>query len=509
MTSKIRKKIKMNTIKKKMISYYMIMIIFMSILSIYSLSITNKYKEQIDSMFVRTLIIKDISDELSLVDKELVIYLSTKSSDSLNNYMMHTDKLKKNTTKLSGEIKNYTEEELMFMDIENMVNEYILETEKAISEKRKTDVMAYTNTYDEILNTMNYIMDYISELNNRQLYRNATNYTYMSKQIETANFLNVILIIDLILLAIIIVYKTTNKMIRPLIKLSHSAEDISKGNFTTEEVVVKTNDEIEILSIAFNKMKKSIHVYIEQLKEKAATETKLKDKEMENIKMESLLNNARLYALQSQMNPHFLFNTINAAVQLAMIERADRTSEFLENMSRVYRYNIKQIDSEVTITQEVQNVKDYYELLKVRFGDLIQFHFKIEESEVDYRMPPLIMQPLVENAYIHGLSKKEDGGDVYISVLNEFSKTIIVVEDNGVGMTEDIIKEILESKECENKSEKLNKKSTGESPKIGMKNVIDRLELFYKCKGLVEIASIENKGTKVIISIPHYKGDIE
>jgi LytS/YehU family sensor histidine kinase len=243
-------------------------------------------------------------------------------------------------------------------------------------------------------------------------------------------------------------------------------------------------------------------------------EAKIKDQEMENFKMQSLLDKARLYALQSQMDPHFLFNTINAAVQLSVMESADNTSTFLEIMSRVFRYNIKQIDSEVTILQEIENIKDYYELLNVRFGDLIAFHFEIDESGLEFKMPPLIIQPIVENAYIHGLSKKEEGGNIYIKVINKLSQTEIIVEDDGLGMSYEIIEVILNaeniktpSNEFKYKSNKeSNKEPTKESPKIGMNNVINRLELFFKQKNLVQISSTEGIGTKVIISIPHNKG---
>ena len=497
---------KMNTIKSKMIFYYMMMIIFISILSIYSLSITNRYKEQIDSMFVRNLILKDISEQISIVDKELVVFLSTKNSTSLNNYMRYADELEKTATKISEQVVSFSEEEIMLIDIKNMINSFIIQTQKAVSEKRKTDVIAYTNTYNNVLTIKSYIMEYISELNNRQLYKNSANYTYMSKQIKTSSILNVIMIVDLLLLSIIIVYTMTNSMIKPLTKLSHSAEDISRGKFDTDEITVNTNDEIEILAMAFNKMKISIHTYIEELKEKALTEAKLKDQQMENLKMQNLLDNARLYALQSQMNPHFLFNTINAGVQLSMLEGADKTSMFLESMSRVFRYNIKQIDSEVTISQEIDNVKDYYDLLKVRFGDLISFEFEIDEACIHFQMPPLILQPIVENAYIHGLSKKEEGGTIKIKVFDNNSTTKIVIEDDGVGMSQEIINKIFNLEATvfinENSITKSNK-----SPGIGMKNVIDRLELFFKQENLITIESIENIGTQVIISIPHDKGE--
>jgi sensor histidine kinase YesM len=344
---------------------------------------------------------------------------------------------------------------------------------------------------------------FINELNIRQFDTNANNYIYMTEQVSNSNRLNIILIIDLILLSVIIVLKMTSNMINPIIKLSHSAEDMSKGLFNTDDIVVTTNDEIEILAGAFNRMKLSIHTYIEELKEKAYTEAKLKDQQMENLKMQSLLDNARLYALQSQMNPHFLFNTINAGVQLSMIEGAERTSEFLESMSRLFRYNLKQLDKTVTIKDEVDNIKDYYELLKVRFGDLITFQFNIDESALIYHIPPLILQPIVENAYIHGLSKIEEGGIINVQILNGADESLIVIEDSGVGITRIAIKGILNTNHDIINDFNSDSNDTANSNGIGMRNVIERLELFYHRKGLLTIKGHKNEGTKVSIIVPH------
>ncbi len=487
------KKQKMGSIKHKMFGYVFMIIILMMALSIYSLGIMNLYKGKIDAMFVRNIMLQEISDQIGETNQELLVYLSTKSSTSLNKYMRYSDLLREMTDDLENNIVDYTEEELMVLDIKNMVTNYLEETDLAVEDKRRSDIDAYMERYDRAQVLSGYILSFINELNTRQLSRNSTNYLYMAEQVRISNILNIVLIIDLIILSVIIVLKMANKMITPIVKLSHSAEEIARGKFSTDIVLVETSDEIEILSRAFNRMKYNIQEYIETVKEKAKTEAKLKDQMVENLKMQSLLDNARLYALQSQMNPHFLFNTINAGVQMAMIEGADKTSEFLESMSRLFRYNIQKLDQVVTLREELQNVKDYYQMLKVRFDDLILFEFFIDESACECLIPPLTLQPIVENAYIHGLSKLEEGGKIQILVKDQGDYYQCIVEDNGSGMTDDIRSSIL------NHSVKQSKVSNG----IGMQNVIERLELFYKEKNLLEIVSELNQGTKVIIHIPH------
>jgi two-component system, sensor histidine kinase YesM len=461
-------------------------------------------------MFIRNITLKELEKNINSVDQELGVYLSTKSSVSLNSFMEKGEGLSNLIKSEVNKITAYTEEDQLILDIDSMIYNYMVEANKAVEEKRKEDVAAHTQRYKNAKNIKSYILEYIQELNIRQLNSNATTYIYMSRQIQISTLLNIILIIDLILLSVIIIIRMTDSMINPIIKLSHSAEDISKGRFHTDEIIVESNDEIKILALAFNNMKRSIHAYIEELKEKAQTEAKLNFQQMENLKMQSLLDNAKLFALQSQMNPHFLFNTINAGVQLSMIEGAERTSEFLECMSRLFRYNIKQLDKAVTMRDELANVNDYYELIKVRFGDLITFNFFIEIDSLDYSMPPLILQPLVENAYIHGLSKKEEGGIINISVNQDSKFAYITIEDNGMGMTMSKQKELnalfdrhtREAIEVDMEKNKKKAKMVGHSNGIGLRNVAERLELFFKYDRLISVKGSKGQGCKFTVRIP-------
>lgn len=487
---------KIKTIKSKMLMYAMVIVVLMTFLSSYTLFSINIYKDQIDDMFQRNVLLKEVDDLLNDMDYELQSYLVTKSSSNLNSYTRQSEELSQMSTEISRQIVGSSNEELMLKDIIFMINSYMTEADMAVSEKLKNDVDAYYTRYSNTVKIKGYILSYINDLNIRQFSRNAQNYLLMSEQIKRTSFVNIVLIIDLIMLSILIVLTMTNKMINPIVRLSHSAEDIARGRFDTEEIVVESDDEIEILATAFNKMKNSIKLYIDELQEKAETEAKLKEQEVENLKMQNLLDNAKLYALQSQINPHFLFNTINAGVQMAMIEGADTTSEFLESMSRLFRYNIKEIDSEVTLTQEMANIKDYYELLKVRFGDLIHFRFILDDSVKNLRMPPLILQPIVENSYIHGLSCKEDGGTIHINCFMNHGDMHILISDNGVGMDSETINNLMSGRPKEHPSES---RSAG----VGMRNVIDRLELFYGISDLVSIESEVGKGTSVKILIPY------
>ncbi len=282
----VHRKVPKVTLKRKMLLYTFAIIILMTILSIYSLTIMNVYKGRIDEMFERNIALAQIEKDLFRVDDELASYLSTKSSSSLNSYMQIEEKLRDGLAETTEGLDNFTEEELLIMDISNMTRSYLSTANQAIQDRRRSNVTAYTRKYEEATVIKLYIESYINELNIRQLDRNADNYVIMTKEIGRSIFLNVVLIFDLILLSILIVLNMSNAMIDPIVRLSHSAGEIAKGRFDTHEIIVETNDELEILARAFNEMKRSIHAYIEELKEKAFTEALLKDQEMENLKMQ-------------------------------------------------------------------------------------------------------------------------------------------------------------------------------------------------------------------------------
>ena len=474
---------KFSSIKNNMMMYSLGIILLMAILSIYSLSIMDRYKGQIQAMFEKHIYLSEIEATMNGLDADLLGFLTSKSSTRLNNFLIGVERLQSDISQVDEKI--YNDEDLMMKNIHHLVEAYLSESNEAIGYKRLRNVGKYYEHYEYSVKIKGYIFDYIARLNNQQLNRNSKAYLDLVNQIRLLQSITYIIVIVLVLLAFTVVYYITARMVRPITHLSDAAEEIAKGNFQTKDVYVDSEDEFLLLADAFNKMKNSISEYVDELKTQAETEAKLKDEQLKNVKMEHLLDNAKLYALQSQINPHFMFNTINAGVQLSILERAPKTGSFLETMSRLFRYNIQKMDTHCTLEEEINNIKDYYELLKVRFGQRIQFAFHIDTEVTDVKVPQLILQPLVENAYIHGLSGLEEGGKISIDIHKKASFVEVIVEDTGVGMTEKRIQEILSN-------------NSG----IGIKNVRDRLELFYHQQNLFFIKSQVGQGVKITIKIP-------
>jgi sensor histidine kinase YesM len=212
--------------------------------------------------------------------------------------------------------------------------------------------------------------------------------------------------------------------------------------------------------------------------------------------MENHLKEAQLKYLQSQINPHFLFNSLNAGAQLAMMEDAERTGIFVEKMADFFRYNVKKGQEDATLGEELEAVDNYIYILNVRFAGDIHFSKEVDESLENVRMPSMILQPVVENAVNHGIRDIEWEGKIHLTVTGDADYIRISVKDNGKGMTQEQIEGVL-SGNREHRNEE------GDSTGIGMNNVISRLELYYEESGLMEINSEgEGKGTETVIYIP-------
>ena len=214
--------------------------------------------------------------------------------------------------------------------------------------------------------------------------------------------------------------------------------------------------------------------------------------------MEAHLKDAHLKYLQAQINPHFLFNTLNAGTQLATMERADKTSQYIQHVAAFFRYNIQEND-EVSLAQEIQLVDTYIYILNVRFSGEIQFTKEIESEDLlDIRIPGMILQPIVENSVNYGIRNIERTKRISISVYRVDDNVCISVLDNGVGMSQELIREVLNG-EYRNDPESDKKHGNG----VGLNNVIERLRLYYNGTNNFEIISNgRDQGTEVVITVP-------
>ena len=193
------------------------------------------------------------------------------------------------------------------------------------------------------------------------------------------------------------------------------------------------------------------------------------------------------------------FNPAGSAkdrIGLAMIEDADKTALFIENMAEFFRYNLSRINEDATLADEIQLVDHYIYILNVRFAGDIHYKKEIEPGLENVLVPSMILQPLVENAVQYGIRGVEWEGWVTLRIWQEAGTVYIEVADNGRGMSRELIERVLQGENVKNRK---NSKSNG----IGIYNVLERLQMYYTTEDVLEIKSDgEGKGTQFMLKIP-------
>ncbi len=212
-------------------------------------------------------------------------------------------------------------------------------------------------------------------------------------------------------------------------------------------------------------------------------------------KLEEDLKEAELSALQYQVNPHFMFNSLNTIARVALIEGDKLTEKLVSALARLMRYSLYQVKSAVTLEEEVKSVTDYLMIQETRFQGRLSHRIDIEPSIEMAKMPCMILQPLVENACQHGLEPTKRGGIISIQGWLENGNVFLEVSDNGVGMSEEQQKSIF-------KLEDIHSTKEGNVGGIGMNNVLSRLQFFFGSDCAWDINSALNKGTTLQLSFP-------
>ena len=469
------------------ISLFLNMIVFA--INLILLVSINNMSGRIDSVYRANLQLNELQLALNDVQENMTEYLNVKTSDALEDYYRSAQTYQNLIEDLDGKItlKPFGR---MERSIYNMSEKYIEEAEQTIEAKRGRNVEKYRQRYEEASDLYGYINTYINSLNNEQFKENSVNYREMINAFRVFEMIGNVILFTVIISNAVLILRLTAAIIQPLKSLTGMASEVSDGNFDIEPLPVYSEDEIGVVTKTFNQMVVSIQNYIVRIRESVKVEQQLKEKE---LMMEAHLKDAQLKYLQAQINPHFLFNTLNAGAQLAMMEGADKTYEYVKIMAEFFRYNVKKGSETVTIGEELELVDNYIYILNVRFSGDIKYEKDIDKKLLGVEMPSMILQPIVENCVNHGIRDMLGEGKIKISLYSIENTACIRVEDNGIGMSEETIQNLMSGKPAE-KDDK--KSSTG----IGMDNVMARLKLFVGSDDVMSIESEgEGKGSKFTI----------
>ncbi|WP_419873272.1 cache domain-containing sensor histidine kinase [Candidatus Pristimantibacillus sp. PTI5] len=293
---------------------------------------------------------------------------------------------------------------------------------------------------------------------------------------------NIYLLAFLMLLFLVIISIYLSSVItRPIKKLMTNILHVEKGQFEQVEDI-HSRDEIGLLSTRFNRMSRELKGLVSQIQQ-------------EEMKKAA----AEIRALQSQINPHFLYNTLGSVKWIASMQQADTIVVMTEALIAMLRYAARAEGAMVSVREELDNLRNYMTIQKVRYYNRIRMDVFADDTLIEQRMPKLILQPIVENAIFHGLAEKEEDGIVTIRIARGENGFIIDVHDNGEGMDEETLRLV--------KASLAGEADNGES--IGLHNVQRRIQLYYGNKYGIECNSDQGAGTTFRICLPEEENSQE
>lgn len=490
----IREKWNNASVRLKMMTAFFIPIVLIIVMNVYMYIGINTMITKVDEIYVSNVALNELSEELTLLQNSTREFLESKSTSALNDYYKAEQTYRDRLDSIRNEGLD-TAMTAMRDNIYNQSQYYLKVVSDSIAAKRGRNVEKYKAGYEESQIIYNDLQNCIYSLNSNQFKMSTDNYSALLSSLRLMEIITIVILVFIAFVNLIVVFLITKSMTLPLVDLSHAANEVAGGNFDVELSPPEGNDEISVVSRAFSKMVDSIQRYIETIKESVKREGELKEHE---LVMESRMKEVQLRSLQAQINPHFLFNTLNAGEQLAMMEGADKTTEFIENMADFFRYNIKKIDNDASIAEEVELVDKYIYILNVRFAGEIHYSKEVDSLVNEVRVPSMVLQPIVENAVNYGIRDIDWEGHIDLKVYNIGENVFMSIKDNGVGMEQNQIDRIL-SGEAFGEPSELHSASNG----IGLGNVIERLQIFTGRRDVIDIKSDGiGKGTEFIIKVP-------
>lgn len=292
---------------------------------------------------------------------------------------------------------------------------------------------------------------------------------------DAASILEIITfsVIIALFLTIVISYYVSRTVVKPIRKLVNvmvnTVENDMEVHYTT-----KYNDEIAYLGKAFNKMIVQIREMIHDIK-----------------KQEKLKRKEELKALQAQINPHFLYNTLDMVYLLAKAEKNDKVADIIADLGDFFRLSLNKGEDITTVNNEIEHAIRYLSIQKTRWNKKFDYEVTVQEDLRSKNVPKLVLQPLVENSLVHGLYNIDYKGIIKINVYSNNDKIIFSVEDNGIGIEKDVAEKI-------KVGEKVEKSKSG----YAIRNVYERIKLYTGEEHNIDIKQKEEGGTIALISFP-------
>lgn len=308
------------------------------------------------------------------------------------------------------------------------------------------------------------------------IFYNAYDRDYMLKDLTRTQGTQLGITVLLLAFALALIFYTVRNLDTSVKSVVCGMQEVKKGNLDVV-VPVQSFDEIGTIADNFNEMTVKVRELIQEVTEAE-----------ENQK------NAEIRALEAQINPHFLYNTLDSINWMAIEKEEYEISKMIRNLGVILRYSVNKSNQIVTIRELADWLEKYISLQQMRFNDAFSYKLNIEEETYTEKVYKLLLQPFVENAIIHGFKEIESGGLLQIDIMaaEHEQGIIIIIEDNGAGMPQEMLK-------CFNNKEEAIK---DEGKSIGLHNAFSRMNMYYGEKASWNVSSIEGMGTVITLRLP-------
>jgi sensor histidine kinase YesM len=477
----------MNSIQKKILMLTSIVLVIMSAIWLALTFYNHKTQNQYNDILQRYLSMNESNRASQIVIADLNNFRLNPTEIEANKLNVSIEKMKRAKKEIHqlGNSENIS----ILTNYINLMDSLIEITERIQMFHSVGDTESAASAFSEATRISNYISEMSLSMLDIELKTYEPFYRGIIERSGEVINLGLWQLILITFLLLIITYWFSLSITRPIQKLTQAANELSKGRFDMQ-IEVETKDEISFLAKTFDRMRININNLILEIKNKAQLEHELQQNKI-------LLQESQFRSLQSQINPHFLFNTLNTLSKKAYLEGSEDTSDLLVSVAGLLRYNLKSLDRAVTLQEEVAVIQQYMDIQKARFTDRLKLEMEIDEACLHVKIPALTLQPIIENAVIHAIEPKEKGGTIWFRIKDKNDWITIELEDDGAGMSDRKIKQILTEEVVPNE---------GHSTGIGFSNVVKRLRLFYGNDNVIEIVSRLGYGTKVILNIQKNQG---
>lgn len=468
------------SIRSRIILAFIIVIILMSILNFSLLISSLKYNEQYDTIVSNITTANSINGVVKTrIDSEMWDIVAGKIKFEDGKQYEIINEINSNILGIMKNVRSQENKTRLDVTLRTMqtLKKYVDQIGTQIKDKKPVE--ENEKTLEEIRGVSSLVEDNIQEFILFEVKSTEDIKLQIQKNVNRWVWTNIIVLSVLLIFSMLAAWIISGSISKPIRELYKMTKSISEGNLDVR-VENKNIDEIAALGRSFNIMTQKIKELLEN-----------------SIKEQKALKKTELKLMQAQINPHFLYNTLDTIVWMAEGNKSDEVIEIVKALSNFFRITLSKGNDLITIQEEIEHIRSYLIIQRIRYRDIMKYHIEVDSALNEYRILKLTLQPLIENALYHGIKNKREGGTISIrGFIGRHDNIIFMVEDDGAGISKERLEKI--QAELDNDNSEIIIKESG----FGLNNVHKRIKLNYGAQYGLKIKSELKKGTLVSVNIP-------